>query len=87
MGAVWAEGGGDVVRLAGGDACEGDALRLDDEEVGVSVFFDGEEDGAVVFAVELYVYGCVGGFGDYCWFGGVIGDGSNGSSTSGASSL
>jgi len=75
LGAVWAEGGGDVVPLAGGDACEGKTLRLDNEEVGVSVFFDGEEDGAVIFAAELNFHGGAGGFDDQYWFGGSIGDG------------
>ena len=74
MGAVGAEGGGYVVPFACGDACEGKALRLDDEEVGVSVLFDGEKDGAVIFAAELNSGGCVGELDRY-GFGGVIGNG------------
>jgi hypothetical protein len=43
--------------------------------MGVSILFDGEEDGAIVFAAELNFYGGAGGFDDYYGFGGVIGDG------------
>ena len=49
-------------------------MWLDDEEVGVSVFFDGEEDGAVILVVELYGFGCAGGL-DVYWFGGVVWEG------------
>lgn len=72
MGAVRTQCGGDVVPLACGDACEGKALGLDEEEVSVSVLFDGEEDGAVILSVEFYGFRSVGGLGKY-GFGGCVG--------------
>ena len=47
-------------------------MGLDKEEVGVSVFFDGEEDGAVILSVELYGLRGVGGLREY-GFGGCVG--------------
>lgn len=69
---VGAESGGDVVPCACGDACEGKPLRLDDEEMGVSVLFDGEED-RLSLPVELGGCEGAGGFAD--GFRGIVGDG------------
>ncbi len=61
LGAVGAEGGGDVVPVACGDAGEGQVLRRVAlyKEVGVAVFFDGEED-EVAFAAVADDAGCAG---------------------------
>ncbi len=78
MGSVWAEGGGDVVPVATGEADEGVAGGLEDEEVGVGVLFDGEEDEfALIF--ELDRFGrrgslfCDEGGGGVCLWGLVLG--------------
>ena len=67
MGAVWAEGGGDVVPAAAGDACQQQVLWMLtlDEEVGVSILFDGEEDKIIVAAIANDS-GCACGFGCGC---------------------
>lgn len=44
MFAVGAEGGVGVVPVAGGDAGDGEDILLVEEEVGVAVLFDGEDE-------------------------------------------
>jgi len=65
LGAVRAEGGVDVVPTACADAGERQVLRMFalDEEVGVTVLFDGEEDEVVIAAVADDS-GCACGLGD-----------------------